>query len=144
VAEPRRVLLRNARSHVDSDGHGCPSAPAMQHSVGADVTVAPTVSHELLNRKHKSSSLGGTAPTAASGVKKQHLRELPRLASGPTVHDAGDCFDRGDIAERTSATATKGSPNAADARESVAARGGLREAEAFRTSWGPSLEPRAQ
>jgi hypothetical protein len=28
------------------------------------------------------------------------------VASGPTVHDAGDCFDRGDIAERTSATAT--------------------------------------
>jgi hypothetical protein len=29
------------------------------------------------------------------------------LASGPTVHDADDCFDRGDIAERTSATATE-------------------------------------
>ena len=33
-------LQRNATSHADRHGHGCPSAPAMQHSGGADVTVA--------------------------------------------------------------------------------------------------------
>ena len=37
----RRSLLRwKANSHADRHGHGCPSAPAMQHSGGADVTVA--------------------------------------------------------------------------------------------------------
>ena len=30
------LLLRNATSHADRHGHGCPSAPAMQHSRGAD------------------------------------------------------------------------------------------------------------
>ena len=34
------IALRNARGHTDTYGHGCPSAPAMQHSGGADVTVA--------------------------------------------------------------------------------------------------------
>ncbi|MGP0035805.1 MAG: hypothetical protein ACLP4R_14690 [Solirubrobacteraceae bacterium] len=33
------LLLRNANSHADRHGHGCPSAPAMQHTGGADVTV---------------------------------------------------------------------------------------------------------
>jgi hypothetical protein len=33
---------RNATSHADPHGHGCPSAPAMQHSGGrgADLTAA--------------------------------------------------------------------------------------------------------
>jgi hypothetical protein len=41
-AGPRRVsiALRDARSHAHAHGHGCPSALAMQHSGGADVTVA--------------------------------------------------------------------------------------------------------
>jgi hypothetical protein len=30
----------NATSHADPHSHGCPSAPAMQHSGGADLTVA--------------------------------------------------------------------------------------------------------
>ena len=30
----------NATSHADPHSHGCPSAPAMQHPGGADVTVA--------------------------------------------------------------------------------------------------------
>ena len=34
------IALRNARGHTDAYGQGCPSAPAMQHSGGADVTVA--------------------------------------------------------------------------------------------------------
>jgi hypothetical protein len=33
----------------------------MQHSGGADLTPAFTVSHEMLNSKHKSSSLVGIA-----------------------------------------------------------------------------------
>jgi hypothetical protein len=28
----------NANSHADRHGHGCPSAAAMQHSGGADLT----------------------------------------------------------------------------------------------------------
>jgi hypothetical protein len=42
----------------------------MQHSGGAGVTVQSpsTGSHELLNGKHESSSLAGTARTAATGV----------------------------------------------------------------------------
>jgi len=34
------LLLWNATSHADPHSPGCPSAPAMQHSGGADVTVA--------------------------------------------------------------------------------------------------------
>jgi hypothetical protein len=34
------LLVRNATSHADLRSHGCSSAPAMQHSRGADVTVA--------------------------------------------------------------------------------------------------------
>ena len=34
------LLQRNATSHADLRSHGCSSAPAMQHSGGADVTVA--------------------------------------------------------------------------------------------------------
>jgi hypothetical protein len=33
-------LLRNATSHADRHGHGCPSAPAIQHSGGVDLAVA--------------------------------------------------------------------------------------------------------
>jgi hypothetical protein len=32
--------FRNATSHADRHGHSCPSAPAMQHFGGADMTVA--------------------------------------------------------------------------------------------------------
>ena len=35
-----RQLLGNATSHADPRSHGCSYAPAMQHSGGADVTVA--------------------------------------------------------------------------------------------------------
>jgi hypothetical protein len=35
-ADRPRVLLGNATSHADRHGHGCPSAPAMQHCGGAD------------------------------------------------------------------------------------------------------------
>jgi hypothetical protein len=38
--EAHDTALRNAASHADPHSHGCPSAPAMQHSGGADVTVA--------------------------------------------------------------------------------------------------------
>jgi hypothetical protein len=34
------LLLRNANSHADRHGHGCPSAPAKQHSRGAHLTAA--------------------------------------------------------------------------------------------------------
>ena len=46
---------------------------ATRHSGDADATVQSpsTVSHELLNGKRKSSSLAGTAPTAASRVMQQ-------------------------------------------------------------------------
>jgi hypothetical protein len=38
---------------------------------------------------------------------QQCVREPPRvLANSPKVHDAGDHFDPGDVAERTSATVT--------------------------------------
>jgi len=47
IAKPRQFLLlplcgpvRNATSHANRHGHDCSSAPAMQHSGGADVTVA--------------------------------------------------------------------------------------------------------
>ena len=52
----------------------------MQHSGDADVTVQSlsTVSHELLNGKRKSSSLAGTARTAASGVVQQTALRDPR------------------------------------------------------------------
>jgi hypothetical protein len=35
-----RQLHRNANSHADRHRHGCPSAPAMQQSGGADLTAA--------------------------------------------------------------------------------------------------------
>ena len=44
----------------DRHGHGCPSA-GMQHSGGADLTASPTVSHELLSSKHRSSSRASIA-----------------------------------------------------------------------------------
>ena len=42
----------------------------MQHSGGADLGPVPTVSHELLNSKHKSSSHAGTTRTVAPGVER--------------------------------------------------------------------------
>jgi hypothetical protein len=39
-AGPVGLPLRNANSHADAHSHDCPSAPAMQHPGGADVTVA--------------------------------------------------------------------------------------------------------
>jgi hypothetical protein len=40
-ARPDTALpLRNANSHADRHCHACPSAPAMQHSGGADLTAA--------------------------------------------------------------------------------------------------------
>lgn len=39
-SKSRRLLVWNATSHADPHSHGCPSAPAMLHSGGADVTVA--------------------------------------------------------------------------------------------------------
>jgi hypothetical protein len=36
----RTRLVWNDWSHADRHGHGCPSAPEMQHSGGADMTVA--------------------------------------------------------------------------------------------------------
>ena len=86
------MLLRNAASHADRHGHGCPSALAMQHSV--DPTVASTVSHELLSSKH---SLAGTARTAASGqlesggVTPGHgCYVADAVARGPAVGDECD------------------------------------------------------
>ena len=70
-------LQRNADSHAHRHGHSCPSAPAMQHSGGADLTAArppSAASHELLSSKHKSSSLAGIARTAASGVEQRPPR----------------------------------------------------------------------
>jgi hypothetical protein len=58
---------RNATNHTNRRGRDCPSAPAMQHSGGANLTPACTVSHEMLSSKRKSSSLAGTARTAAFG-----------------------------------------------------------------------------
>jgi len=69
-------LQWNANSHAHRHGHSCPSAPAMQHSGGADPTAASAASHELLSSKHKSSSLADTARTAASGVKQQRLTRV--------------------------------------------------------------------
>jgi hypothetical protein len=39
-SEPPRLLVWNANSHGDRHGQGCPSAPAMQHSGGAELTAA--------------------------------------------------------------------------------------------------------
>jgi len=71
----------------------------MQHSGGAaEVMVAPTpVSDELLNSKHESSSLAGTAGTAASGVTQQ---QRPATSRGSmrraAVVLADGRFDGGD------------------------------------------------
>jgi hypothetical protein len=40
------------------------------------------------------------------GVNQRRAASHRVLAIGPTVHHAGDCFDRGDVAERTNATTT--------------------------------------
>jgi hypothetical protein len=37
---PHEFCNGNANSHADRHGHGCPSAPAIQHSAGAALTVA--------------------------------------------------------------------------------------------------------
>jgi hypothetical protein len=39
-ASPASRLLRNATSHADPHGHGCPPAPAMRQPGGADLTAA--------------------------------------------------------------------------------------------------------
>jgi hypothetical protein len=78
------LLLRNATSHTDRHGLGCPSAPAMRRSGDADLTAAL---HLLATNSYvasTSSSLGGTARTAASGVKQPRApgcAETSRLAS---------------------------------------------------------------
>ena len=71
---PTTLLPRNATSHPDPRRHGCSSAQAMQHSGAADVTVASIVSHDLLNSKHKSSSLAGIARIVAFGHKQPRSR----------------------------------------------------------------------
>ena len=64
----------NANSHADRHGHDCPSAPAMQQPAGRP---PPLVSHELLNSKHKSSSLADIARTAAFGQRQPRERQRP-------------------------------------------------------------------
>jgi hypothetical protein len=39
-ARPGGIADWNANSHADRHGHGCPSAPAMQHSGGTGATTA--------------------------------------------------------------------------------------------------------
>ena len=57
------LLQRNGTSHADRHGHTCPSATAMRPLQRRRSDGPPsTISHELLSSKHKSSSLGGTAP----------------------------------------------------------------------------------
>jgi hypothetical protein len=54
----RRCSSGNATSHADRHGHGCPSVP--DAALWRRRPRPPsTVSHELLNNKHKSSSLAG-------------------------------------------------------------------------------------
>ena len=71
------LLSWNATSHADRHGHACPSAPAMQHCGGADLTAPYTVSHELLSSKHKSSSLAGIARTAGPGQRQPWRTPAP-------------------------------------------------------------------
>ena len=77
-----------AASHADGHGHGCPSAPAMQHSGGAAMSVASTVSKRL-SSKRKSSSLCGIARTTALGTKlrcEPHKRVVaPIVAMQPSA-----------------------------------------------------------
>ena len=79
----------------------------------------PTVSHELLSSKHKSSSLAGTARTAASGVyvRLRGAREpRERTASetgSPTryvrvVLDVNDVTERGGLIGTFDLTKTRG------------------------------------
>ena len=88
------VLLRTSDSR--------PRPRSTDGSIRDQAAVSPAVAR-LLRRE----AIMRAACMIASGVKQQCVREPPRvLASGPTVHDAGDCLDRGDVAERTSATAS--------------------------------------
>jgi hypothetical protein len=92
---------RNATNHTNRRGRDCPSAPAMRHSGGANLTPACTVSHEMLSSKRKSSSLAGTARTAAFGQFGSPLggawRRRRRPASSATARrlmrprQRGDC-----------------------------------------------------
>jgi hypothetical protein len=49
---------------------------------------------------------GSLDETAASGVKQVRVCEPRALAIAPTVDNAGDCFDRRDLAERMIPSAT--------------------------------------
>ena len=89
-----RLLVRNATSHADPHCHGCPSASAMQHSGGADVTVALTVSHELLNSKHKSSLLCQVT-VAICGVRRPGWES----SGGRISTRLGGAIGRGELVE---------------------------------------------
>lgn len=51
----------------------------------------------------------GSRASVATSVEQQRAHAPPRLLAIGPVHDAGDCVDPGNVAERTSATATSGS-----------------------------------
>ena len=112
----------------------------MQHPGGADMTAAPTVSHELLSSKHTSSSLGGTARTADFGQRQSRpprwLRAhaptrmqvwAPRRCWGPRrrirpAHPPGMGSGRSSF-RSASAAATLNQPGVLPAGRRIASRG---------------------
>jgi hypothetical protein len=55
---PSRLLQWNANSHANRRGYDCPSAPAMQHPGGADLTAPP-----LATNSRVASTRAAASPT---------------------------------------------------------------------------------
>jgi hypothetical protein len=79
--EAARVASWNGGNRADRYGDACRSTQAMQHSGGADLTPASTVSHELLSSKHKSSSLRRHRPDCFRREAAATACRLPWLHS---------------------------------------------------------------
>jgi hypothetical protein len=88
AASRPRLASWNPKSYADRRGHGCPSAPAMQHSGAGHGTASSTVSQDPLRSKHKSGSVGVVDQTAGAGAKRSSRRR-DRFRRDPAVPTVG-------------------------------------------------------
>ncbi len=94
--DPRRDVIAprpGVHPGACSPCNGCPSAPAMQHSGGADHRRRLPLATNSSGSKHKSSSRPGLAQTAPIGQTQPRDR-VSRPACSPRERGAGACCTR--------------------------------------------------
>ena len=87
-APDRSRLQRNATSHADRHGHGCPSVPATQHCGGADHgRPPPLATNSSIERTRAAASLA--SPGLLPSDKPGHASPVPPASGIAPVAETG-------------------------------------------------------